>query len=654
MKSIILTAAAFLASVTWLSAQSDFIPKKLGAGVNSSYDEVNPVISADRSTLFFARKNHPQNALGTKKTADIWTSTRLADGSWQEATRSTSLNIGQRSYPLGISADGLSLLLYNDEGLSLATRQGSVWSAPQKVGVKASMEATLSADGKYILFSRGGTLYRIDRNAEGHWQKAQAVKGIAGKVYSPFMLSDNKTMYFSREIKGKQSDLFKVERISADWSAWSAPVALNDTINTTGNEEGLKTNANGAWGYFASTAEADEQTDILEVKLYEDRPYVLVTGKIINAKTKRPLTKKAITILVDGKQAAVSSVNADSATFRVELPLGARYELSAKLFQYGPKTYPVDAVGREFKRIRLDLEEEPVDFALLKGKLMVKNTERTIPASAKARIMVDGEEVDYAEVDVAKGTYSIRLPHGTVYYVQVSARGFESLPDLVDLKGVDGYEEITLDLQADAEKMAIVSGKIVDLRTAKPVGAEVPVQVVVEGVSSVTASVDSLTREYELRFPVKERYVLSAEAEGYYPLYESVDVTRETTDVSILRDLVIAPLQRGQSIPLNNITFNAGKVITVHPSSYRELDRLATFLLKNPRMKVEIGAYTDPGTKVSTLNQAKAVMNYLVEKEVPKNRVTAKGHGTARPIASNKTPEGRARNRRVEFLITEK
>lgn len=654
MKSIILSAAAFMASVTLVSAQSDFIPKKLGAGVNSSYDEVNPVISADRSTLFFVRKNHPQNGLGEKKTADIWISTRLTNGSWQEATHSTSLNIGQRTYPLGIAADGLSLLLYNDEGLSLATRQGGVWSAPQKLGVKASVEATLSADGKYILFSRGGRLYRIDRNAEGHWQKAQAIKGIEGKVYSPFILPDNKTVYFSRTIKGKQSDLFRTERVSADWSVWSAPVALNDTINTNGNEDGLKTNANGAWGYFTSTAEAAKQADIFEVKLYEDRPYALVTGKIINAKSKRPLTKKSIVILVDGKEAAVSSVNADSATFRVELPLGARYELSAKLFQYGPKTYPVDAVGREFKHIHLDLEEEPVDFALLTGKLMVKNTERTIPASAKAQIMVDGDEVDYAIVDAVKGTYSMRLPHGTVYYVQVSARGFESLPDLVDLKSVDGYEELTLDLQADAEKMAIIRGKILDLRTAKPVGVEVPVQVVVEGVSSVTASVDSLTREYELRFPVKERYVLSAEAEGYYPLYESIDVTRETADVSILRDLVIAPLQRGQSIPLNNITFNTGKVITVHPSSYRALDRLAAFLQKNPRMKIEIGAYTDPTTKVSTLNQAKAVMNYLVEKEVPKNRVTAKGYGSARPIDSNKTPEGQARNRRVEFLITEK
>jgi hypothetical protein len=182
MKSIILSAAAFMASVTLVSAQSEFIPKKLGAGVNSSYDEVNPVISADRSTLYFTRKNHPQNGLGVKKSADIWISTRLADGSWQEATRSGSLNIGQRSYPLGVSADGLSLLLYNDEGLSLATRQGSVWSAPQKVGVKASEQATLSADGKYILYSRGGTLYRIDRSTEGHWQKGQSVKGIEGKV----------------------------------------------------------------------------------------------------------------------------------------------------------------------------------------------------------------------------------------------------------------------------------------------------------------------------------------------------------------------------------------------------------------------------------------------------------------------------------------
>ena len=647
---------AFICALLFIvsaQAQSTFIPKNLGSGINSAYDEVSPVISPDRKTLFFSRKDHPQNGYGAKKSADIWISSRQPDGTWSTAERSASLNLGQYNYALALTSDGNTLLLYTDEGLSLASKQNDTWSAPQKLNIKVSSDATLSADGKSLLYRKGSKLYILEKNDNGSWKEAIVAEGIKGKIQTPHLLIDNKTLYYTASRKDKGKDIFAIKRLDTEWTAWSAPVALNDTINTAGDESSLKTNVNGAWGYFSSTTNSTGKGDIFEVKLFEDRPYVLVTGKVVNAKTKRVLKGKDITIVMDGKPVE-HAINKDSATFEIKVPFGKSHTIAAELYQYGAKPYTIDVSGdKEYREVTIDLEEEPVSFVLLKGKLLIKNTDQTIPASAKAKIIVDGEEMDSAVIDQAKGTYTIKLNHGTIYYVQVSAQHFESLPDVVDLKSIDGYEEITFDLQADAEKMAIVTGRIIDKKTGNVLATGIKADVKVEGVSSVAAVVDSLTSEYELRFPLKDRYTLSAVVTDYYPVYETIDVVNETNEVRITHDLIVVPVERGQSVLLNNIVFEPGKTVLA-AASFPELDRLAAYLEANPHIKIDIGAHTNPSVKVSTANQAKAVATYLFGKGIARNRITYHGYGTSKPVASNKTPEGKTMNKRIEFTFVEK
>ncbi|MDZ7859168.1 MAG: PKD domain-containing protein [Candidatus Krumholzibacteriota bacterium] len=84
------------------------------------------------------------------------------------------------------------------------------------------------------------------------------------------------------------------------------------------------------------------------------------------------------------------------------------------------------------------------------------------------------------------------------------------------------------------------------------------------------------------------------------------------------------------------------------------LDRVAASLLKHPEVKVEVGGYTDSaGNEKYNMNlseqRAKAVRDYLVNKGVPASQLTARGYGETKPIADNKTAEGRAKNRRVEL-----
>jgi len=95
----------------------------------------------------------------------------------------------------------------------------------------------------------------------------------------------------------------------------------------------------------------------------------------------------------------------------------------------------------------------------------------------------------------------------------------------------------------------------------------------------------------------------------------------------------------------------------IKPQYHDDIKKVADFMTDYPKTTAVINGYTDSkGTdkynqKLSE-RRANAVMNYLVEKlGIDKSRLSAKGHGEANPVASNKTEEGRQKNRRIESVI---
>ncbi|MCP4805096.1 MAG: OmpA family protein [Proteobacteria bacterium] len=106
------------------------------------------------------------------------------------------------------------------------------------------------------------------------------------------------------------------------------------------------------------------------------------------------------------------------------------------------------------------------------------------------------------------------------------------------------------------------------------------------------------------------------------------------------------------------VYFNTGRS-TIKPVSYSILDEVAAVFLAHEDIKrVEVAGHTDSdGSDASNkkLSQARAeaVKTYLEGKGVASDRLTAVGYGEEVPVDSNKTREGKANNRRVEFVITE-
>lgn len=107
-----------------------------------------------------------------------------------------------------------------------------------------------------------------------------------------------------------------------------------------------------------------------------------------------------------------------------------------------------------------------------------------------------------------------------------------------------------------------------------------------------------------------------------------------------------------------NILFETGSAV-IQRQSYKLLDEVYGVLAKHPEIgKVRVEGHTDNrGAREYNLDlsqrRAKSVVDYLVKKGIPSPRLTARGYGFDRPVATNATPLGRAKNRRVEFNIVD-
>jgi outer membrane protein OmpA-like peptidoglycan-associated protein len=106
---------------------------------------------------------------------------------------------------------------------------------------------------------------------------------------------------------------------------------------------------------------------------------------------------------------------------------------------------------------------------------------------------------------------------------------------------------------------------------------------------------------------------------------------------------------------LQNIYFDFNSA-RIRPESYPSIDKIANIFKEYPDIKVSIDGHTDSIGSVpynQKLSEARAasVKNALVERGINPARLGSKGFGKSKPVADNKTPEGRAENRRIEFKV---
>ena len=136
--------------------------------------------------------------------------------------------------------------------------------------------------------------------------------------------------------------------------------------------------------------------------------------------------------------------------------------------------------------------------------------------------------------------------------------------------------------------------------------------------------------------------------------YEDID-TIPYSDQDSTANLKDKTIKEIRTISLPNVQFFTNSSVLI-PSSKKDLENLALYLLENQDVKAQIIGHTDTiGEETKNIilsqNRAEAVKSYLIGLGISSNRLKAIGKGASEPKVPNDTEEGRLMNRRVEVIL---
>lgn len=372
------------------------------------------------------------------------------------------------------------------------------------------------------------------------------------------------------------------------------------------------------------------------------------------------------------------------------LELAVRFGLSDAYFTGVPSeppwmvvtsvAYTLDPRPRVIER-EVKAEAPPPAAAEPKGVLVGRVVDaKSGAAIGDAEITYPGQRGVSAQLTDEQGRFAgYRFAPGKVR-VQAAAEGYDSAKAEVTIAaGKDASVELKLEKLPEAKKGS-VEVRVFDPR-GKPMGASVEV-----GEVSGDATPDT---PFRAEVP-PGKYTVRIFTAGFADEEKEVEVEAERTaslrvpmkkgkSSAGTRAAKRAPTKRGRPsvapVPSGGrglatvssrgisvarpIEFTDARGDTLTDASKRALDDLAIELNNNPQVrKVRVNAHTDARGVPDELmavseRQARSVKSYLVSRGVDAERVQSKGYGAERPIAPNLTSRGRAKNRRVEFLVLE-
>jgi outer membrane protein OmpA-like peptidoglycan-associated protein len=642
-----------------------------------------PALTPDGKYLVF---------LASDETSTTACESRLQNGAWTPPAPFEYINslIARTKNEVGgfsFSHDGTVLFFHakietDRFDIYFAKKTKNGWSEPQRVGPPVSTDAdlfspTVSSDNKtlFVLKARAPEnrkeketvkeLLLFEKDRENRWSgpKYLPKEFNAGTQESPFIAADNSSLYFAskrrdvtktgEKIPDDNYNIYYARRI--DDNNWYYPVYAEE-INTARDD--LYPMMNSAANCFIfTTAKAKKQpAKIYRATLLADKTpskTFTLSGTVSDLYSKQPVEAE-ITV-----QDAVTSVpygkftTDDEGRFSVILTQGAFYKIdftkdnSSHTFYYKNLEY----IGQETEENYSVTLYDNVDL-----ELNIYDSELFYPVSPTVAIfdsITKRQIAPQSIVNLSKGKYSCNLNIGNCYTVRIESESFEPYETSFDLRTDVVYSsfEKSVELKA-SRKLLTLTVKDSDGKSLNPVNVEIRNLNRDENASSVLSYDDSGNPVLSLR--TGNTYELDVTKKGYTYFNTALDVKtvgRET------REIVLDMLTAETRMVFNNITFETNSA-ELNAESYAELNRLLSFMERNPELKIEISAHTDDvGSDEYNLRlsdrRAASVVKFLVDSNIYKDRVQSRGYGEKQPLVPNTSDENRAKNRRVEIKIIE-
>lgn len=366
-------------------------PQNLGEGINSSTDELSPVISPDGKTLYLTRLGHKGNF--NIDNQDIWYSERKNGAFENPVHMKEPINTKGNNSFLSITPDGQTALLLNEyhpngvtkTGMSITELTDTGWAFPTPVKIDSFYND--NDYGEYFLAnSKNIIVMTVERNEgiaskdlfvsfkreDNTWTKplwmGETINSAASEI-SPFLAADNRTLYYSSSgFPGYGgSDIFMTKRIGDSWTEWTKPLNLGAKLNSSGFDAYYSLPAKGDEVFFVSQKEDGHgKSDIYRADLPKElrpNPSVLIQGYVLNAKDSTPISTMIYYYsLTTGKKIGEAKSKPSEGFYKIILPAGDVYGFSASKTGFIPVSQNIDLKSyTEYTELKKNLYLVPIE-----------------------------------------------------------------------------------------------------------------------------------------------------------------------------------------------------------------------------------------------------------------------------------------------------
>lgn len=374
--------------------------ENMGPAINSTGQEVAPIISPDGKTLFFTRGNFAGN-VGSSARQDIWYSKLNDKNVWEPAVNmGPPINNHVDNAVTSISADGKTIYVINvyrpdgsmELGLSRSFQTSTGWTFPKEYKINnlresiksknkqkqvESMETTVSPYGNVMILSveRSDTegkkdLYVSFLQSNDSWSEPLHLGDVintADYEGTPFLALDNKTLYFSSHGHSGygEGDLFLTRRLDDTWINWSKPENLGPIVNTPLWDAYINVPATGDYAYFSASEKVSGQEDIFRVRMTPQMrpdPVAIITGTIFEAETDKTVRSDLVAEIKKNNEVFTKATfDPETGAYRLILPLKEIYRITASEKGYFPFTEEIDlSADTTLRNIKKDLYLKPI------------------------------------------------------------------------------------------------------------------------------------------------------------------------------------------------------------------------------------------------------------------------------------------------------
>jgi outer membrane protein OmpA-like peptidoglycan-associated protein len=478
----------------------------------------------------------------------------------------------------------------------------------------ADYASSFTADGKILVFNskRGSSTYQhiyISYFENGAWTNPLPLNAINSKYndYDPFITPDGEYIFFSSDRDGSfemPADINGKIKVSADIyvskninGRWDAPIKLPGTINTVIHER------------MPSLS-----TDFKTI-FYTSVPF----GDLIQIGNEFRFS--------DVSKARIMKADYIDGEFINPMPLPAPVNVNAQDAGLVPS---VDGKGFFFSSTRTG-GFGGWDLYYVK----YENGVFGVPINLGS------------EINSPQNELNLSLINDSIYFCSNRGGGYGS------------YDIYTAKISVEQDALKII---VRDKKTKKPLQVEMQIS------TKIKESDDKIsTHEIKKRTDAKGEAIVkynpkvktldaAINEEGYLPLFETIDIASVKGKAQIFE---LAPIEKEASFDIHSIYFDFESA-KIKPESYPYLDAFSEYLKKHVTMRFEIIGHTDLhgsdefNDKLS-VDRAKSVKEYLVNKGLDKEKFTIKGLGKRQPIVPQLGPdEVDEKNRRTEFKLLEK